>query len=347
MSDRNTQPFIEDIRRHSWRSRATSRTSRSPTCSVCSHRARRPGPCTSSARGAEGRVCFKDGRVFFASSAGHRDTLGKRLATCGRHLREAAAPGARPEEDPEEGEGRTAGSGRYSSTRATSRQKVLENFIQDQITRHAVRPVPLGGGRAALRGRRGLRGRGHRHLASPSSTSSPTRTKRLEMWNRIREKIPSMDTALRDGRRARRASPIEIHLKPREWMLLCYLHGGPQRARARRAHRLQRLRDREDPLRHVLAAGLIEKVGSADERRLAAVSTMTPAGSPLSKDLTRRGVPAASATGSTSTPASTSRTQKARLAADLARHARDAARLHATATSTSRCSRATRTSSRS
>jgi hypothetical protein len=45
------------------------------------------------------------------------------------------------------------------------------------------------------------------------------------MWNRIREKIPTLDTrfvmAAAPGEKS-----IEIHLKPKEWMLLCYLHGG-------------------------------------------------------------------------------------------------------------------------
>ena len=49
-------------------------------------------------------------------------------------------------------------------------------------------------------------------------------SRRLELWEKIREKIPSMSTAFTMA-----AGPgdksLEIHLKPREWMLLCHLHG--------------------------------------------------------------------------------------------------------------------------
>ena len=59
----------------------------------------------------------------------------------------------------------------------------------------------------------------------PIDSALADANKHLEAWIRIREKIPSLDT-----RFAMAASPgtksVEIHLKPREWMLLCFLHGG-------------------------------------------------------------------------------------------------------------------------
>lgn len=49
--------------------------------------------------------------------------------------------------------------------------------------------------------------------------------KRLDAWSRIREKIPSMDTrfTIASGPGAKTG---EIHIKPKEWTMLCHLHGG-------------------------------------------------------------------------------------------------------------------------
>ena len=93
--------------------------------------------------------------------------------------------------------------------------------------RHAVRPLPLGGGRSC---------------ASSPTRRARTRTSasRVSVENVIMEAVaPTRDVepdpredpvawtrAFAMAAGARRASPIEIHLKPREWMLLCYLHGG-------------------------------------------------------------------------------------------------------------------------
>ncbi|MHB8966477.1 MAG: DUF4388 domain-containing protein, partial [Coriobacteriia bacterium] len=88
-------------------------------------------------------------------------------------------------------------------------------------------------------------------------------SRRLELWSRIRQKIPTLDTefvmASAPGDKS-----MEIHLKPREWMLLCYLHGG------RSVQELVQLTGYNDfetarILYGMYAAGLIERVGNDAE----------------------------------------------------------------------------------
>jgi len=87
--------------------------------------------------------------------------------------------------------------------------------------------------------------------------------KRLELWDKIRDKIPTMDTRFAMAS-APGQKPIEIHLKPREWMLLCFLHGG------RSVAELVELSGYNDfetakTLYGMYAGGLIVKVGPAGE----------------------------------------------------------------------------------
>jgi len=87
--------------------------------------------------------------------------------------------------------------------------------------------------------------------------------KRLEMWNRIREKIPSLDT-----RFAMAAAPgtksTEIHLKPREWMILCFLHGSRSVAELVELTGYSHF-ETARTLYAMYASGLITKVGPSGE----------------------------------------------------------------------------------
>ena len=87
--------------------------------------------------------------------------------------------------------------------------------------------------------------------------------KRLEMWNKIKDKIPTMDTRFAMSAHPGQ-KPAEIHLKPREWMLLCYLHGSRS---VRELVELAGYNDFETAkiLYGMYAGGLIEKVGPAGE----------------------------------------------------------------------------------
>ena len=87
--------------------------------------------------------------------------------------------------------------------------------------------------------------------------------RRLEMWNKIKDKIPSMDTRFAMSANPGQ-KPTDIHLKPREWMLLCYLHGSRS---VRELVELTGYNDFETAkiLYGMYASGLIEKVGPAGE----------------------------------------------------------------------------------
>ena len=87
--------------------------------------------------------------------------------------------------------------------------------------------------------------------------------KRLESWRRIREKIPAGDTRFAMASEPG-SSPADIHLKPHEWMLLCYLHDG------RTVDELATLTGYNDfdtakTLYSMYTEGLIVKVGAAGE----------------------------------------------------------------------------------
>jgi len=86
--------------------------------------------------------------------------------------------------------------------------------------------------------------------------------KRLELWNRILEKIPSVDTQFAMSS-APGINTMDIHLKPREWMLLCYLHNGRS---VRELVELTGYSDFETArvLYGMYANGFIEKVASGD-----------------------------------------------------------------------------------
>ena len=81
---------------------------------------------------AEGRVCFKKGRVYFASSNYNRESLGKRLVKSGviseKQLRQAL--GLQKIQKKEKAGRRL---GQILVDEGYLEGKILENFIQDQI----------------------------------------------------------------------------------------------------------------------------------------------------------------------------------------------------------------------
>lgn len=212
--------------------------------------------------GADGKVCFKDGAVVFASSAGHKENLGKRLAKAGvisdKQLRQAL--GLQKIQKKEKADRRL---GQILIDEGYVEQPALEAFIAEQISETLF---------ALFRWEDGqLRFESDEYcddedigLQVSVETLIADAQKRLDQWNRIRDKIPTMDT-----RFAMSGDPgdksMEIHLKPREWMMLCYLHGG------RSVTELVELTGYNDfdtakTLYGMYAQGLIEKVGPAGER---------------------------------------------------------------------------------
>lgn len=210
---------------------------------------------------AQGKVCFEGGRVFFASSNWNRESLGRRLVKVGviseKQLRQAL--GLQKIQKKEKA-GRRLGQILVDEGYLDS--KVLENFIADQIDDTLFDLFRWDDG--------GLRFEGDETCEDEDIGVSVSveniimeASRRLEIWNKIREKIPSTETTFTMA-----AGPgdksMEIHLKPREWMLLCYLHG-PRTVRD--LIDLTGYNDFETAkiLYGMFSVGLIEKVGGPDE----------------------------------------------------------------------------------
>lgn len=211
--------------------------------------------------GAEGRVCFDKGRVFFASSNWHRESLGRRLVKAGviseKQLRQAL--GLQKIQKKEKANRRL---GQILVDEGYLDSKVLENFIQEQINDTLFDLFRWEEGELRFEADETCEEEDIGISVSVENIIMES-ARRLELWNRIREKIPSLDTrfvmASAPGDKS-----MEIHLKPKEWMLLCYLHGG------RTVSELVELTGYNDfetakILYGMYSAGLIEKLGSTDE----------------------------------------------------------------------------------
>jgi hypothetical protein len=206
---------------------------------------------------AQGKVCFRDGRVYFASSNWNRESLGRRLVKAGviaeKQLRQAL--GLQKIQKKEKADRRL---GQILVDEGYLESRVLENFIQEQINDTLFDLFRWEEGELRFEPDDicesediGI------HVSVENVIMEASR--RLEMWNRIRQKIPSLDVVF-----VMAAAPgdksMEIHLKPKEWMLLCYLHGGKS---VRELVDLTGYNDFETAriLYGMYSAGLIEKLG--------------------------------------------------------------------------------------
>jgi len=207
---------------------------------------------------AQGKVCFKKGRVFFASSNWHRESLGRRLVKAGviseKQLRQAL--GLQKIQKKEKA-GRRLGQILVDEGYLDAR--VLENFIQEQINDTLFDLFRWEDGELRFEADDLCEDEDIGISVSVENIIMEA-SRRLELWDRIRQKIPSLDTEF-----VMAAAPgdksMEIHLKPKEWMLLCYLHGG------RSVSELVDLTGYNDfetakILYGMFSAGLIEKTGA-------------------------------------------------------------------------------------
>ena len=98
-------------------------------------------------------------------------------------------------------------------------------------------------------------------LDEPTNNLDPQ--SRLFLWERIRARVPSASSRFAMSA-APGAASLDVHLKPAEWMLLCYLHGSRS---VRELTELTGYNDFETAkvLYGMYAAGLIERVGPAGE----------------------------------------------------------------------------------
>jgi len=209
----------------------------------------------------DGVVGFRDGEVFYASAGGPREPVGKRLVRASiiseKQLRQAQGLMKIQKKDKA-----TRKLGQILVDEGYLDEAVLASFIREQISAslfdllrweegelrfepdEAIADVDLG-------------------LTVEVDEVLAEAGRRLETWKKIRDKIPSLETrfAMAAGPGQK---PMDIHLKPREWMLLCYLHG------SRSVGELVELTGYNDfetakILYGMYAGGLIVKVGPAGE----------------------------------------------------------------------------------
>jgi len=209
----------------------------------------------------EGIVCFKAGQIFYASTKPQREPMGKRLTRVGiiseKQLRQAQGLMKIQKRDKADRK-----LGQILVDEGYLESDVLECFISEQITDALFELLRWEEGELRFEAEEDCADV-DLGLSLPVDKAVADAEKRLEAWSRIREKIPSMGTCFtmspNPGRKA-----TEIHLKPREWMLLCYLHG------SRSVEELVSLTGYNDfetakVLYGMFAGGLIEKVGPSGE----------------------------------------------------------------------------------
>lgn len=209
----------------------------------------------------EGVVCFRDGSVFFASSSAGIEPAGKRLVHAGiiseKQLRQAQGLMKIQKKDKADRK-----LGQILVDEGYVDAGVLEEFIREQISDALFDLMRWEEGTLRFESDE-IRAEVDLGLAVTIEAALADSGRRLEMWNKIREKIPTMDTRFSMSADPG-LKPAEIHLKPREWMLLCYLHG------SRSVAELVELTGYNDfetakVLYTMYAGGLIEKVGPAGE----------------------------------------------------------------------------------
>lgn len=207
---------------------------------------------------AQGKVCFKKGRVFFASSNWHRESLGRRLVKSGviseKQLRQAL--GLQKIQKKEKANRRL---GQILVDEGYLDSKVLENFIQEQINDTLFDLFRWEDGQLRFEADEMCEDEDIGISVSVENIIMES-SRRLELWGRIRQKIPTLETTFIMAS-APGDKSMEIHLKPREWMLLCYLHGG------RTVNELVEMTGYNDfetakILYGMYSAGLIEKIVS-------------------------------------------------------------------------------------
>ncbi len=170
---------------------------------------------------AEGSVWFRDGDVFFAQSNWQREPLGERMASAGKITPSALARVLDLQRSEPAGARRL---GQLLVDEGYITGKVLEAFVQEQIQdtifdlfrwdEGAFDFEPLGD--VPAEEDIGLR------VSIENIVMEGSR--RLEEWNRIKKKIPSVDIVFKMAT-APGEGTFEISLKPIEWNLLLLVDG--------------------------------------------------------------------------------------------------------------------------
>lgn len=214
--------------------------------------------------GAEGMVCFYDGRVFFASSNWHREPLGERLVAAGKITSEQL-DSALKQQEKEGGPTKGRKLGEILVEAGHLNQKSLQTFVQNQIhdslfdlfrwddgqVEFCVGDVPL-----------------EEDIGISVSVENVIMeaSRRLESWGTIKKKIPALD-AVFSMSFVPATKSVEVHLRPAEWKLLCWVDGETDiNGILQQAH----MDDFQacQILYGLLCSGLIEKADEPVEERL-------------------------------------------------------------------------------
>ena len=209
----------------------------------------------------EGVVCFRAGQIFFASTSPQLEPVGKRLSRAGviseKQLRQAQGLMKIQKRDKADRK-----LGQILVDEGYLDGEVLEEFIGSQITDALFDMLRWDEGELRFEAQEDC-AEVDLGLSLPVDVAVAEAEKRLDAWSKIREKIPSMDTRFAMSSTPGQ-KPMDIHLKPAEWMLLCYLHG------SRSVAELAQLTGYNDfdtakTLYGMYSGGLIEQVGPAGE----------------------------------------------------------------------------------
>ena len=209
----------------------------------------------------EGVVCFRDGQALYASARGVVEPAGKRLVRAAiiseKQLRQAQGLMKIQKKDKA-----TRRLGQILVDEGYVESAVLEEYIREQISDALFDLMRWEEG--SLRFESGeVFGQADLGLTVTIDSVLEDSVRRLELWNRIKDKIPSMETRFAMSPNPGQ-KPADIHLKPREWMLLCYMHGSRS---VRELVELTGYNEFETAkvLYGMYAGGLVEKVGPAGE----------------------------------------------------------------------------------
>ncbi len=214
-----------------------------------------------SSTGGDGLICFDSGRIYYASSTSDTEPVHRRLARSGliseKQLRQAQGLMKIQKKDKARRKlGQILVDEGYLDAHA------LEAWVREQLSDALFDMLRWSEGDVRFEPDE-RSDAGDIGISVAPDVALEAASKRLDAWTKILEKIPSLDTrfaiAPTPGMRTE-----EIHLKPREWMMLCYLHNG------RSVAELVQLTGYSDfeaarVLYGMYTSGLVEKVGPSGE----------------------------------------------------------------------------------
>ena len=174
--------------------------------------------------GASGRVYFDDGEVYYALSSGGRLALGRRLVGAGEvDTAELRAALDKQRELADDGEGLRLG--QILLDQGAIDQDTLETFVREQIQDAIFDLMRWDDGNFSFDSESD-----DATVDEPIELSVTVEnlimegSRRLEEWENVKKKIPSMDAVVAMQPRPGEGE-VEVNLRPEEWQLLTLVDG--------------------------------------------------------------------------------------------------------------------------